>query len=43
MSPIILYTLILMVPLTLAIALRYLIVVPRRDCPQCDRSVAVTP
>ena len=42
MSPIILYSLILLVPLTLAVALRYVIVVPRRDCPQCDRSVAVT-
>jgi hypothetical protein len=42
MSPIILYILILMVPLVLAVALRYLIVVPRRDCLQCGRSVAVT-
>jgi hypothetical protein len=42
MSPIIVYTLILLVPLALAVWLRYLIVVPRRDCLQCGRSVAVT-
>jgi Uncharacterised protein family UPF0547 len=41
-SPILIYSAILMVPLILAVALRYLIVVPRRGCPQCDRSVAVT-
>lgn len=42
MSPIILYIAILMVPLILAVWLRYVIVVPRRDCLQCGRSVAVT-
>ena len=42
MSFVLLYTLILLVPLTLAVALRYLIVVPRRRCIQCDRQVAVT-
>jgi hypothetical protein len=42
MSPIVLYISILMVPLILAVCLRYLIVVPRRDCLQCGRSVAVT-
>jgi ribosomal protein L40E len=42
MHPILIYTLILLVPLVLAIALRYLIVVPRRLCLNCDREVAVT-
>ena len=42
MSFILVYSLILLVPLTLAVALRYLIVVPRRVCLQCDREVAVT-
>ena len=28
--------------IVLAVALRYLIVVPRRNCLQCERSVAVT-
>lgn len=42
MSLIIVYSLILLVPLTLAVALRYLIVVPRRECLQCGREVAVT-
>ena len=42
MSFIVIYTLILLVPLALAVALRYLIVVPRRKCLQCDREVAVT-
>jgi tRNA(Ile2) C34 agmatinyltransferase TiaS len=42
MSPIILYGTLVMVPLVLAVWLRYVIVVPRRDCIQCGRSVAVT-
>lgn len=42
MSFIVVYSLILLVPLTLAVALRYLIVVPRRECLQCGREVAVT-
>jgi ribosomal protein L40E len=42
MDPIVLYSLILLVPLALAVALRYLIVVPRRECLNCDREVAVT-
>jgi len=42
MNPVLIYILILLVPVTLAVALRYVIVVPRRDCPYCDRSVAVT-
>jgi hypothetical protein len=41
-SFILVYTLILLIPLTLAVALRYLIIVPRRECLQCDREVAVT-
>ena len=42
MNPLLLYCLILLVPVALAVALRYVIVVPRRDCPDCDRSIAVT-
>ena len=42
MHPIIVYSLILLVPLVLAVALRYVIVVPRRGCLNCGRSVAVT-
>jgi hypothetical protein len=42
MAPIILYSLILLVPVLLAVALRYLIVVPRRECLNCERDVAVT-
>ena len=42
MDPIGVYILILLVPVAVAVALRYVIVVPRRDCPNCYRSVAVT-
>ena len=41
MSPILVYVAIMMVPLVLAVALRYLIVVPRRNFLQCDKSVSV--
>jgi ribosomal protein L40E len=41
-TPIVLYISILVIPLVLSVALRYLIVVPTRECIQCDRVVAVT-
>jgi rubredoxin len=42
MGPLLIYCSLLIVPLVLAIALRYLVVVPTRECIQCDRVVAVT-
>jgi DNA-directed RNA polymerase subunit RPC12/RpoP len=42
MNPLLTYILILLVPVALAVALRYVIVVPRRECLNCRRSVATT-
>ena len=42
MNPVVIYILILLVPVALAVALRYVIVVPRRECLNCGRSVATT-
>jgi ribosomal protein L40E len=41
-TPLVLYSSFLIVPLVISVALRYLIVVPTRECIQCDRVVAVT-
>ncbi len=42
MSPLVAYLLILLVPVVIAVALRYVIVVPRRECINCRRSIATT-
>ena len=41
-SPLVLYSSILLVPVVISIALRFLIVVPMRACIRCDKKVAVT-
>jgi ribosomal protein L40E len=42
MSPLLVYGALLLGPLIIAVALRYVIVVPMRDCIQCGKTVAVT-
>jgi hypothetical protein len=41
-SPLIVYGGLLLIPVVISIALRFLIVVPTRPCIQCGRIVAVT-
>lgn len=42
MDPVFVYSAVLSVPVALAVALRYVIVVPRRECINCDRSIATS-
>jgi hypothetical protein len=42
MDPVLVYASVLLIPVALAVALRYVIVVPRRECLGCDRSIATT-
>ena len=42
MDPVFIYGGVLLVPVALAVALRYVIVVPRRPCINCERSIATT-
>jgi RNA polymerase subunit RPABC4/transcription elongation factor Spt4 len=41
-APLALYGAMVLIPLVLAVTLRFLIVVPTRECIQCERVVAVT-
>jgi hypothetical protein len=41
-NPLLLYGSILIVPVAISIGLRFVIVVPKRECIQCGRTVAVT-